>query len=108
MLELAGPDVDLRNVEAGILCYSNRIQFGSVESLGNSLERMGQSSGGYALPSFPEASSGTGTMDPNKVPSRLANHRIEDWRSEIFDNRPVSANGLLERIKSIWEDAALA
>jgi hypothetical protein len=108
LLDLAGPDGDSCNVEAGILCYMDGIQLSSVESPSDSLKRTGQGSTARILQRSPKASSGAGTVERHKVPSRLTNHRIEDRRRDILHNRPVIADGLLEWSQPIRQDATFA
>ena len=72
------------------------------------MKRMRQGSTGRIFLGGPEAPSGTGAIDPHKVPSRLTNDGIEDRCGDLLDHRPVIANRLLERLQMIGQNAIFA
>ncbi len=42
------------------------------------------------------------------MPTRLANHRVENWLEDFFHSHPVIADGGPQRIQTIRQDAILA
>jgi hypothetical protein len=108
LLDLAGLQCDLRDVEAGILRDLNRLQLGGVESPRDSLKRARQSSIGRVFLRQPKPPSRTGALHPHEMPSCLANHPIENRCRHLLHERPVIANGLPERLQTIRKHAPIA
>ena len=97
-LNLEGLYGDIRDVESRVLCDLNRIKLRGVESLRYSFERMGQGSAGRRFFRQPKASSGTGLLQPHEMPASLADHGVENERRDLFNNRPIFADGLPARV----------
>ena len=51
-----------------------------------------------------KASSGTRTRHPHGVPARLANHRIENRRRDLFHKLPIVAEGFRDRVQTARQD----
>lgn len=107
-LDLARLQGHSRDVEAEPLSYLNRIELSGIEPPRDSIECIGQCAVSRILPGYAEASSRTGTLEPHKVPSSLANHGVEDQRGEILDNRPVVSDWLLQRVQPVRQNASFA
>ena len=108
MLNLAGFDCDLRDVEARILSGLNGDKLRGVESPGDSVQRTLQGSLASVFRRPPETSSGAGAEHPYEVPVPLANQGIEVLRRSVVDKSPVFTAGLQQRMQTIRKDAALA
>lgn len=108
LLDLAWFQCDDCDAEAGILRDVKEIEFRGVASPADSRERTPQRPIGRLFLRDSKAPSRTRALDPDKVPACLANHGFEYQRGDLFHQRPFVANGFLERIQTIRQDAPLA
>lgn len=108
LLNLAGLYCDFRDLKSWILCNLNGLKLRGVESPRKSLERTEQCSMRRLFLREPKAPARTGAHHPHEVPAGLADHRIENRRSDLFYQRPIDAKGIPERIQIIRQEAASA
>jgi len=107
-LNLAGLQCDVCDAESWVLCDANGIELRGIESTCYASQRANQCSMGRRILSYPKTSTRRGTQDPHEVPTRLANHGIEDRRRDLFHAHPTVADGLPERIQTLRQDALVA
>lgn len=98
----------VRDAEAWIIRDPKRIKFSSIKSRGDSLKCASQGLVSCTLFCSSEASSGTGPLNPNEMPTRAPDHRIESGRFDLFNLSPVLAERYSRRIHVIWQDATVA
>jgi hypothetical protein len=108
LLDLTGLQCDLCDVETWILSDSNGIKLGGVESSCYASKCAGQCSVSRCFPRDPDTSSGTGAQNPHEVPTRLADHGIENRRRNFIHAGPMIANGRPQRIQTLWQNAPFA
>jgi hypothetical protein len=108
LLNLAGLHRGPCDVKARIFCDPNGIEFGSVALARNFLKGAHHSSMSCIVSRHAKSSSGAGSMNTDKVPPRMPDHRIKDLRLDLSNMRPVIANRLPKRIQILRQDATSA
>jgi len=97
---------DLGHTEAGIFRDVNGIEFRRIALLVHCAERTNQSSINRFFPCSSKAPSRAGTRQPDKMPARLADHRIEHRGRDFVHKHPVSAKRLPKWIQMTRQDAS--
>jgi hypothetical protein len=97
----------VRDAEAWIIRDPKRIELSSIELRGDSLKCASQGLVSCTLFCRSEASSGTGPLNPNEMPTRAPDHRIESRRFDLFNLSPVLTERYSRRIYVIWQDASV-
>ncbi len=93
-LNLEGLYSDIRDLKSRVLCDLKRIKLRGIESLCYSLERKGQGAADRRFFRKPDASSGTGILQPHEMPASPADHGVENERRDLFNNGPGFVDGL--------------
>ena len=108
LLNLPGLHSGPGDVKARIFCGLNVIEFRRVALARNFLKGAHHSSMSCIVSRHAKSSSGAGSMNTDKVPPRMPDHRIKDRRPDLFNMRPVIANRLPKRIQILRQDATSA
>jgi hypothetical protein len=105
LLDLAGLHRNASDVETQNLFQLNINQLRGVESPRHSIQGAHKCALGRIFLIEPVPFSAAGPVHPLEVPSLLANHRIENRRSDLFHQSPAIADRLSKRIQAIRQDA---
>ena len=108
LLDLAGLQCDFGDVKAEILPHFNSVKLCAVESPQDSFQRAHRSSMGRLFVRRSHASSATGALDPHEVPTRLADHGIENRCGDLSYKVPVVAYRFHHRLQTTRQDAPAA